>query len=321
VVPRELPQMLMPFPSRCHPERDETEIAGLEWVRSYVSDDARYQRIVEAKSGHFVARLAPRAPRHMLDSYTRFLMWSFWFDDQVVDDADANSPLLVPATASNIDMLSGGAGTGAAGAGLEKAFSDVLGELRSVLSVVQFTCFAVETREWMLSFAMQNRLRSTEEPPQLSTYLTTRHYTADILPWLVLAGVAEGADLSWDEYHSPELTALRTHATNITAWQNDIFSFFAESRHPGRYWNIPAVFRAHGCTTEQAVQKAADLANAEVEKFLTVKARAEHQLSPGAQAFMVGCENMIRAGYDWSHELADRYPGWLFTSPPEPATR
>jgi hypothetical protein len=312
---RKLPQLFMPFPSRSHPERDQTELVGHEWVRSYEPTEAQYKRIIESKSGHFVSRAAPQAPRRMLDCYTRFLVWSFWFDDQVVDDTDPDSPLLVPATASIIDILNGGPGTGTTGAGMEKAFADVLDELRSVLSAVQFTCFATETREWMLSFAMQNRLRSAKQAPSLNTYLTTRHYTSDILPWLVLAGASQGAELSLDEYYSAELTALRAHATNVTAWQNDIFSFFAESRHPGLYWNIPAIFCARGYTTEQAMQKTADLANAEIEHYLAAKTRIEHQASPGIKAFLVGCEDMMRAGHDWSHELAERYPGWLFSPP------
>ncbi|WP_199429650.1 terpene synthase family protein [Qaidamihabitans albus] len=238
------------------------------------------------------------------------LIWGFWFDDELVDDLPANSPLQAPAIASLLRMLDVGRGTGAAGAQLEAAFSSVLDGLGAELSAGQFARWCLEMRLWFTSLLLQNRLRATDTVPGVETYKTVRRYTVCSYAPIVLLDASWGSGVDWDDYYQPDLVSLRSRASNVTAWQNDIFSFFSEQRHPGNFWNLPTVYMAHGCTAEEAIRKTAGDAALEVEAFIRHAARAEPSLPAAQRMHIRSLRSWMRGCYDWSHEATGRYVGW-----------
>lgn len=309
-----LPKLAMPIPELCHPEVADVERTALEWIgRRDVSARTR-QRLANTRSGLLISRIAPFASRGMLDCMTQLMIWGIWFDDEFADAMHPESPYQVPAVTSVMGMLNFEKGSGAAGTPLEVAWAEIISDLVSLCTHFEFDRWRTETRNWLMGTVLQSRLRLTEEPPSLVTYTATRFYAVGCTPWIVLSHASRGRELTWEDYTSPESIALRTHATNVVAWQNDIFSLFAESEHPGVFWNLPAVFQAQGAGIEEAAQASAEMANQAMASFNACKAEYAAVLSEPARLYVESCEHVMRGAYDWSHEIADRYHGWSFAA-------
>lgn len=305
-----LPDLTLPFPGEFHPGADEWERDANDWLATHLDDPSALRQLARTRAGRVVARTAdPEASADLLRWYARFVIWGFWFDDLLIDDHPADSPILVPAVASVLDILDTGVGTGAAGAALEEAFAAVVRSLREILHPDQFTRWSIEMRLWFTSMIAQNKLRAQGSVPSVKTYKTIRRYTVCAFPCIVLIDASHEKSVDWDQYHDPDLAALRTHAANVTAWQNDIFSFFSESYHPGRFWNLPSIYVARGTSAQEALDRTARDAAREVDAF-TARAASVETTDARRRSHLRTLTSWMRGCHDWSHEAAARYVGW-----------
>ncbi|WP_221360405.1 terpene synthase family protein [Streptomyces beigongshangae] len=302
--------MSLPFPPTCHPAVEDIEREAMTWVSEFV-DVPTLRHLEKTRAGRIAARTAaPQASVDLLHAYSRMLAWGFWFDDEFVDDLSATSPLHLPAIASVLDILDGRRGTGAAGEAMETALVDVMSGLRLVLTREQFSRWCTELRLWFASMTLQNQMRATGVTPSVATYKTTRLYTVCSFACIVLIDASWGDHIRWNDYHDPRLTSLRHRAANVTAWQNDVFSYFAEERHPGKFWNLPAVYRAHGLDIGEALIKTVQDATDEVAAFSREATTAGPSLSSGQKFHLRSLTGWMRGCHDWSLEAAERYVGW-----------
>lgn len=305
-----LPDMTIPFPDVCHPEIDRIEREAMAWVSRFAPDVA-IGALMKTRAGRIVARTAcADASPDLLRAYGKMLAWGFWFDDRLIDNAPADCPESMLAVASVLDILDGGRGTGAAGDPMEAAFAEVVHDLRRILPGTAFIEWQIEMRLWFTSICLQNALRISARVPDAGTYKTIRLYTVCSFPCIVLIDASHRVSVSWDDYHQPALTRLRQRAANVVAWQNDIFSFFAEREHPGQFWNLPSLYAAHGRTAEAAIEQTAQDVAAELAAFQ----REQSQLPPvtaGRAAHLRSLRQWMRGCRDWSLEATGRYVGWL----------
>jgi hypothetical protein len=311
--PSLIPEILdssLPFPATCHPLADTIERDAIRWVSRYAPAHA-IPHLEKTRSGRIVARtVSPDASVELLTAYSRMLAWGFWFDDEFVDDAAAGSPLLCPAITSVLDILDHGCGTGAAGARMEEAFTDVVDGLRAVLPPAYFARWCCEMRLWFCSMVFQNRVRAIGGTPSAAEYKTIRLYTVCSFACIVLVDSTWQQEVAYTDYYDPDLTALRISAANVVAWQNDIFSFYAEQAHPGRFWNLPEVYAAHGCSIDEAMLRTAREAAEEAASFIQRETALKSHLGAGARAHMQSLKNWMRGCHDWSREAVERYTGW-----------
>lgn len=310
IEPTALPDMTIPFPGVCHPEIDRIESEAMAWVSRYATDEAM-RELEKTRAGRIVARTAgPTAPGELVRAYGKMLAWGFWFDDRFIDDTRADSPDSVPAISSVLSILDTGRRTGAAGSSMEAAFAEVVDDLRQILAPAQFVQWQIEMRQWFASMCMQNVLRVRDGVPRVDTYKIIRLYTVCTFPCVVLLDASGPVDVGWSDYHRRELSGLRQRAANVVAWQNDIFSFFAEQRHPGRFWNLPALYSAQGDSVTESIERTARDVAAEIEAFLSAETRLE-AVTPGQDAHLRSLRQWMRGCRDWSLEAAQRYFGWL----------
>lgn len=303
-----LPAMSIPFASASHPDIDQLERDALAWAAVRVPLGT-LRHLEKTRAGRIVARTAsPNCPRELLDVYARFLVWGFWFDDKFVDDLPADSPAHAPAIASVLDILDSGRGTGTAGHTMEEAFREILLGLEAVLSPSQMARWRQEMRVWFASMTFQNATRM--QTPTVATYQTLRRYTVCTYPCIVLIDASRGPQLGWDDWHHPGLATLRLHTANVVAWQNDVFSYFAEQRHPGAFWNLPSIYVAHGMTPADALRQAAYDTTREVEAFQQRTSDLWPGLSTAQRSHVDSLRSWMRGCYDWHRETSGRYIGW-----------
>jgi hypothetical protein len=310
-----LPDMTIPFSSVCHDDIDRLEQQALEWGGQY-APGTMMSLLKKTRAGRIVARTASLAASpDLLRAYGKMLVWGFWFDDRFIDDAPADSPDLMPAIASMLRILDADQGKGAAGRPMEAAFTDVISDLQQVLSGAQYSLWQIEMRLWFTSMCLQNVLRISTKPPSPDTYKTVRLYTVCSFPCIVLIDASHPITVNWDTYQHPDLARLRRHAANIVAWQNDVFSFFAEQRHPGKFWNLPSVYATRGHTAEESIKLTARDVAAELRAYQQEEA-ALQTVTTQQSAHLQSLRQWMRGCRDWSLETRERYFGW---QPPDPA--
>ncbi|GAB3958624.1 terpene synthase family protein [Streptomyces sparsus] len=307
---RAMLDMSLPFPPTCHPAIEDIERKAMTWVSEFV-DVPTLRHLEKTRAGRIAARTAaPHASVDLLHAYSRMLAWGFWFDDEFVDDLPATSPLHLPAIASVLDILDGRRGTGASGEAMEAALTEVMGGLRLVLTPEQFSRWCMELRLWFASMTFQNQMRIAGGTPSVATYKTTRLYTVCSFACIVLIDASWGDHIHWNDYCDPRLTSLRHRAANVTAWQNDVFSYFAEESHPGDFWNLPAVYGAHGLEIGDALVRTVQDANDEVAEFKREAVAAAPFLSKRQKLHIRSLTGWMRGCHDWSLEAGERYVGW-----------
>lgn len=307
-----LPDMQLPFETLCHPAIDEVEAYGNLWAARFLPDPV-LSALRKARAGRIVARTSsPDAPMELLQACTRMASWGFWFDDALSDNVDPASPQQLPAILSIIDLLDGRPGTGAAGEAVEAGFRDVLNGMNRVLPDDVYARWACEMRVWLCSLALQNQQRAAPVVPTPAGYKTMRLYSVCSLPSIVPidASWTGQAPVDTDTYWHPQLTAMRLLASDVVAWQNDIFSFFAEKNLPGRFWNLPGVYQARGASQDEAMQRAARDVQVAVEEFQHRETGLADSLTPAQATHIASCKQWMRGVRDWSYEVAERYIGW-----------
>jgi hypothetical protein len=238
------------------------------------------------------------------------LEWGFWFDDEFVDDLPAASTRHLPAITSVLNMLDGLGGTGAAGQGMEAAFQEVLNALDRTLTDQQFGLWKAEMRLWFASMTLQNTMRAASAAPSVAEYKTMRLYSVCTMPCIVIIDASWGEEADLQAYWSPQMTAMRICAANVVAWQNDVFSYFAERAHPGRFWNLPTLYMAHGLGGTAAVKQAAEDARDELAVFLASEAQISESMTTSQSSQLRSLKNWMRGCHDWSHEAIGSYIGW-----------
>ncbi|MFJ6799001.1 hypothetical protein [Streptomyces sp. NPDC091268] len=306
-----LPDMRLPFDSVCHQQIDAVEAYGVQWAARFMPEPV-LDSLRKARAGRIIAHTSsPDAPLELLQVCTRMASWGFWFDDALSDNVDPASPHQLPAILSVIDLLDGRPGTGAAGENVEAGFRDVMEGMNTVLAADVYARWACEMRLWLCSLALQNQQRATPAIPTPAAYKTMRLYSVCSLPSIVpIDATWPTAPVDWDTYWQPQMTALRLIAADVVAWQNDIFSFFAEQSLPGRFWNLPGVYQALGATQGEAMEQAAhDVRNA-VAQFQEREAALTPTLTPAQATHIASCKQWMRGVHDWSYEVAERYVGW-----------
>ncbi|MEU2718570.1 hypothetical protein [Streptomyces sp. NPDC007205] len=307
---RHLPIMDVPYEPTCHPEVKKLERDAIDWVSTF-APNAAIPHLAKTRSGRIVARtVAPGAPAGLLRAYGRMLAWGFWFDDEFVDDLTADSPAHLSAVTSVMDILDKGYGTGAAGERMETAFCEVVDGLRAALPAGSFQRWCIEMRLWFASMALQNHMRASNAIPSIACYKTTRLYTVCSFACIVIIDASWGDHVGWDDYWAPDAAALRLRAANVAAWQNDVFSYFAERDHPGRFWNLPSLYTAHGLTVEEALQRTAADAADEIAGFDRHVASLPAPVPPAMSYHIRSLRNWMRGCHDWSLEASSRYVGW-----------
>lgn len=313
----QLPDTYVPYPPTCHHLADEIDREAVAWAAAYAPASV-VRDLEKTRPGQLAARtVSPDAPKELLRAYAHMITWGFWFDDAFVDDAAADAPSHLPAITSVLDVLDKGHGTGAAGERLEAALQDLIADVRSAVTPAALTRWATEMRLWFASLTLQNSMRAARTTPTVESYKTMRLYTVCCFPCIVLIDSswphAQGDPydpVGWDDYWAPDAAALRIHASNVTAWQNDVFSYFAERDHPGSFWNLPSVYAAHGLTVEKALHRAAADAADEITAFDRRVAALPRPGSAALRCHIRSLTNWMRGCHDWSLEATERYTGW-----------
>ncbi|WP_346130581.1 terpene synthase family protein [Lentzea roselyniae] len=302
--------MSLPFRAVCHPDIDKIEKRAVEWLAQF-AEPRMVAHVARARPGRIVARTVHfEASDDLINAYARFLSWGFWFDDVFIDDVPADDPTSIPAVCSILDILDFRRPSGFAGTQMEAAFTEVVNSLRRVLLPEQWARWADQMRLWFASMVMQNAMRIDGTPPAAAVYRTMRRYSVCSIPCIVLIDASAGAVVDWNTFWDADMTVLRLRAAKVVAWHNDVFSYHAERKHPGSFWNLPAIYVAADATPEEALRRTANEAAEEAAEFVRHRDEISPRMTKAQRVHVQSLENWMSGCRDWSLEATARYVGW-----------
>jgi hypothetical protein len=98
-------------------------------------------------------------------------------------------------------------------------------------------------------------------------------------------------------------------ANNVVCWSNDIISFAKEMKHNETH-NLVLVLQYHyHLTPQEAIKKAADMTNEEVNKFIILQEKLPTfgtANDANVKRFIAVLRSWMRGNLDWSY-ISDRY--------------
>ena len=311
-----LPELDYPFGSAISEHADEVHRGTVAWAwRFGLLPGDRALRLFDATGlGRLVARTHPDSPPEDLRLISDWYAWLFLQDDMRDETEVSKRPgelsevdarfleLLEGATLADTDIPLARAlhelGERLRGCLREKALSDVW-----MRRLVRAVGEHLEATLWEAA----NRARSVAPDPE--TYIRMRPLTGGLSIVTELVEIVEGAHLPTEVREHPVVQRMTGASHNVVCWANDVLSLSKELAR-GEVNNLVVVLRdADGIPLQEAVDRAAEMHDAEVRAFVDLSGRLPifgPTIDANLGRYVSALRARMRGVLDWSHE-SERY--------------
>ncbi|MEU9158489.1 hypothetical protein AB0D59_50210 [Streptomyces sp. NPDC048417] len=313
--PVTLPVLTCPFPRRAHPGAADAEKAVTQWLSicGFTAGSAQLDVHLASQFGKFAAMVYPEADPQRLALAAKWLAWLCVFDDQHLDEnpestdpsamADILLPTLavltppqtpagpqLPATVEHDPLL--------------RALQGLLGEIGEHASPAQQRRFVHEMCLALFgAFLDAGAWHAKGRLPDLAHYRVTRQHNGAVLACIALIDVLSGYEVPAAESDHPQVQVLRSIATNVICWANDVFSYPKEARRSRFAINLPTVLQhQYGHSPQESLQHAARLYEEEVAAYLRLEEQISGQASPQLVRHLAGLRAWIQGSHYWHLE-------------------
>jgi hypothetical protein len=303
----EMPELSCPFGDEISVYADEVDQHVIEWAGrlGLPRDPAEAARLGEAKVGRLAARTTPRAGLDALCLLADWQMWLFLFDDRYSDESADGADL------NQLSQLVTGFMLVLDNDGERRfrqdPFTVALGELidrvRAVATEPQVSRFITAVRGYFLAQFWEAGRRAQDRPARLAEYTAMRRHSGAVPTCTALIDVAGGFELASQDYWRPEVRTVSDIAVNVTCWANDILSFPKEAQRSFKVHSLPAVLAGElQLPVTDALAFAAELHDAEVERYLNSERWVRLTAGPGLTDYLDGLRSWMGGNYYWSLE-------------------
>ncbi len=305
-----LPPLYCPFPSVVNPHAEAAEQHSLAWAKRFgIITPAAYQRFRASNFGSFAAHTYPTAPREELLIIADWSAWGFLKDDQTDEGEIGHRPEELAALHARFLAVLEGDRITSHDAPLTRALADVSQRLRRKLTADQMRLFIQTHRDWLAASVQETSHRAVGAAPSVADYIHQRQFGGAVYVCFTLIELCERIELPPAVRNDYFVRRLSRLANNVICWCNDLFSLEKELRHGDPANLIIALRTGYGLTLQAAVERAAQMHDAEMRAFLELESRLP---SFGAEAdamlkrYVAGLRFWIRGNFDWS-QITGRY--------------
>ncbi|HET7477930.1 MAG TPA: hypothetical protein VFJ72_00300 [Rubrobacteraceae bacterium] len=286
-------------------------------------DEADYRRFHATRIGRLAARFHPDASLRVLQLVSNWYGWMFLRDDQRDESELGERPeQLAASNARFLEILEG-----------SKPVSEEVPLAHSLWDLRRRVLTEAPAREWMEqliasigehfdSTVWEATNRSRGVIPDMDNYIRMRPVTGGLNVDTQFIEIAEHTHLSPEVRNHPILQTLTRTSNNAVCWANDIFSLHKEIERDVH--NLVLVLqRAEGLTLQQAIDRAAEMHNAEVRTFIDSAAQLRslgEQPDENLERFVGVLQTRMRGFVDWANE-SGRYQPSVGVSQSEPGDR
>jgi hypothetical protein len=297
--------LFYPFPQEIHPEAAAANQHMLQWATGFRLIPNQYTlntTLQRMNYGWLGARVHPRASIEALRLATEWQCWLFFGDDENDESDEGQKPAeMALRHAGYLAILDGKMPTRAA-----RPTALALTELRSRLArLASPECrrrFRQRVEDYFSAIRWEAENRLTKFVPDPETYVRMRLDTSAVYTCFELIEFTEGISLPKEVRDHPQILALGRMANNVTSWCNDVVSLDKELRH-GDVHNLVIVLRHHHkLSLLEAVHKAIELHNAEVNAYLELEKQLPTfgpQIDEQVQRYLSGLRSWMRGNFDW----------------------
>mgnify|MGYP002336024624 CR=1 FL=1 len=316
-----LPELFSPFPSRINPHADVVHEGTVEWLRGFgtFKEEVDYRKFHATRIGRLAARFHPDASLEALQLVSDWYGWMFIRDDQRDESDLGERPDLLAATNARFLEIMEGFKPAPEEVSLAHALWDlrqrVLAEAPAAAWVAQLIASIGEHFE---STVWEATNRSRGVTPDMDSYIRMRPVTGGLNVDTQFIEIAERTHLPLEVRYHPVLQTLTRTSNNAVCWANDIFSLQKEMKRDVH--NLVLVLQhAEGLTLQEAVNRAAEMHNAEVRTFTDsvsqLQSLGDHQTDVNLKRFVGVLHTRMRGFVDWANE-SGRYQPLVSVSPP-----
>lgn len=311
------PELYCPISPRISPFAEEldADIAGWMAASGLYERPEQLIRFSGSGFGSLAARLCPDADRARLGLFARWLAFGIFYDDEFFGrgggtgrSGDAAEAVMAAVSV----FLPGGLPHALPrwGDGRRHRMNvalELLAQTENIARPEQFTRFCTQMTLWFYSSLYEPVLHAVGEAPTLAGYTANRHYNIAATPYMSLAEIVTGCEISAEELADQDVRRLTGLTAYETAWCNDIHSAAreisaAEALVGDSGENLPSLLRARmSLDPQEAIEEAVYIHDETMASFLLL----ERTLRDGASAGLLGYLHMLRTWmrghYDWCH--------------------
>jgi hypothetical protein len=306
-----LPELHCPFPSTINQYVEAAQHHTLSWVKRFnlITSDSAWRHLEASKFGWLAASAFPNAPFEELKIVSDWNTWLFIRDDQCDESDLGHDPVKLACFHERwIEILMGGEPR-QSDLPLTHALHDICRRLRQKASNAWMCHFTQSVIEYFESSAWEAENRASRIIPDPKTYMAMRPFTGGLYTDIELIYITERIYLPLHVRKHDILRRLARMANNVVCWSNDIISFAKEMKHNETH-NLVLVLQYHyRLTPQEAIQKAAELTNKEINKFVCLQGRLptfSTANDANVKRFIAVLRSWMRGNLDWSY-ISDRY--------------
>ncbi len=321
------PSFFCPFPPAVSPSAEAVHSHTLEWVGHHrlVTEARSLERLRAAQFSQLVARAYANAPLDRLRLLSDWVTWLFILDDECDEHGIGKRPERLAALhAGCLNVLSGYRPEEPdprestyqvsdrrtdqevrPDLPLMCALRDIRERLRSCMPHAWMMRFALGVADYFEACEWEARNRAQGTWPDPAVYMQMRPYTGALYTALDLIEMTEGTILPLTVRKHPLLQDLIGITNNVVCWSNDVFSLEKERAHHDLH-NLALILQRHdGLSLQEAVDRVAELTDAQVRRFIELEAQLPSFGTPldAEVRRLVGVlRAWMRGNLDWSCE-------------------
>lgn len=310
---RSSPALGVPFAPAIHPEVERVQARSLAWARALglVPEGPALDRLRRSRIAWLVARAYPRGELRRLQIAAD---WTTLFC--LLDDAIERLPGAA-AVADELAALAARLEPGARKPGASpmlRAMSDLRERLLAE-GAAHLRRFQARIRELFAAFIAEAAERCAGRVPDLDGYVPMREVTVGLHVEFVIGELIAEVGLSAVARRHPLRVALARAASNLVGWANDIHTHEKEIQQ-GEVHNLVFVLaRAGDLGLAEALRRAVELHDREVEHFVLLVQGVEREEIADAdrealRRYAAMMTAWVRGHLDWGREtgryVADR---------------
>jgi 5-epi-alpha-selinene synthase len=307
-----LPELDCPFPPVINKHVDTVHEGSVDWVRRFglLPNEQDLQLFDAIGIGRLAARTHPDSSSDELQLISDWHAWLFVLDD-VRDDSEVNIDPKRLSVMDNrfLDILEGkipydrDTPLVLALHNLRTRLCEYL-EARG-LSDVWLRRFIRTIKDSFEVSLWEAANRAKGITPGIGSYLRMRRVAGGLSIITELTDIIEGNHLPHEVREHPMVRRLTDASHNVVCWANDILSLDKELEY-GEVNNLVIVLRdAESLTMQQAVDRAAEMYEAEVRTFVELEERLPSfgtALDTALERYISLLHARIRGVVDWSYE-------------------
>ncbi len=308
-----IPPLYCPFPGAIHQNVVTAQEQTNKWVRRFhlLPDESASRRFRAAKFTRLSARTHPHASPEIFEMIADWHTWVFLLDDYCEEAGISKHPEQLPPLHSRSLAILRGEKPTYRDAPLVRALADIRQRVEPYASSGWMDHFIGNMADYFQALVWEAANHTQGIIPDLATYLKMRLFISAVYPTFDFIEIEVNKDMELpNQVRANKIVQkLKLIANNVLAWSDDIISLEMEMELGDVHNLVLVLQQEHQLTLQEAINRAAELCNEEVRKFMDKESRLPSfgpVTDPKLQRYVLGLRYWMRGYMDWALET-ERY--------------